>query len=299
MKFSVWPNPSHSPKEVLSLAQMAEADGWYGLWYADHYMSNTDSAEVARGDVHECWAMLPAVAATTERIRIGSLVAPTSIHHPAVLANRAATIDHISDGRMVLGVGAGWQINEHTAYGIELEAPGQRVSRFDEALQIMASLLAHDETTFDGEFYSLAGAPSDPSPVQSPLPILVGTSSPRMLRITARHAQEWNTWGDPTLAGQGLASLETACESVGRDPATMWKSVQALVVQTTDDTATTDEMGDRVIKGSPSQIVDQLGRYSDLGFDEFIVADFLFGDTEQVRRETYQRFHADVMSQVD
>ena len=295
MKFSVWPNPSQSPAEVLRLAQMAEADGWYGFWYADHYMSNTDTAETARGDVHECWAMLPAVAATTERIRIGSLVAPTSVHHPAVLANRAVTIDHISNGRMVLGIGAGWQINEHAAYGIDLEPPKERVSRFDEAIQVMSSLLGEDETSFDGDFYTLTGAPSDPAPVQAPLPILVGTGSPRMLRITARHAQEWNTWGDPTLVAQGVAKLETACEQVDRDPATMWKSVQALVVQTGDDN--TDDMGDRVIAGSPAQLVDQIGRYEELGIDEFIVADFLFGEDEDVRLDTYRRFNEEVISQ--
>ncbi|MBV1892790.1 MAG: LLM class flavin-dependent oxidoreductase, partial [Ilumatobacteraceae bacterium] len=96
MKFSLWPNSSRPTAEILDLARMADADGWHGMWYADHYMPNTGSEDVQDGDVHECWALLPAIAAVTERIRVGSLVAPTSVHHPAVLANRAASIDHIS-----------------------------------------------------------------------------------------------------------------------------------------------------------------------------------------------------------
>ena len=137
MKFSLWPNLSHSPADVLELARYADDNGWYGVWYADHYMMNTGDTSFAPGDVHEAWGILPALAAVTSKVRVGPLVSPTSVHHPAVLANRAATIDHLSNGRFVLGIGAGWQINEHTAYGIELEAPGARVSRFEEAIQIV------------------------------------------------------------------------------------------------------------------------------------------------------------------
>ncbi len=234
MKFSVWPNSSRPVSEILELARLADTEGWHGLWYADHYMPNTGSEEFAPGDMHECWAMLPAVAAVTERVRLGSLVAPTSVHHPAVLANRAATIDHISNGRLVLGIGAGWQINEHHAYGIELEPPATRVDRFEEAIQIVRSLFENERTTFEGTHYTILDAPMDPKPVQAPLPILVGTASPRMLRITATHADEWNTWGAPELAGAGVTKFLAACERVGRDPATMRKCAQALVIVTDD-----------------------------------------------------------------
>ena len=204
MKLSMWPNSSRPTSELLDLARIADAEDWYGIWFADHYMSNTGSEATEPGDLHECWAILPAMAAVTQRVRIGSLVAPTSVHHPAVLANRAATIDHISNGRMVLGIGAGWQINEHHAYGIELEDPRERVGRFDEAIQIMRSLLSEERTDFSGEFYEITDAPADPKPIQSPLPILVGTASPRMLQITARPADEWNAWGAPDLAAVSL-----------------------------------------------------------------------------------------------
>jgi alkanesulfonate monooxygenase SsuD/methylene tetrahydromethanopterin reductase-like flavin-dependent oxidoreductase (luciferase family) len=261
-------------------------------------MPNSGSEDILPGDVHECWAMLPAIAAVTERLRIGSLVAPTSIHHPAILANRAATIDRISDGRLVLGIGAGWQINEHHAYGIELEAPATRVSRFEEAIQVIRSLLAEDRTDFHGDFYDITDAPSNPKPVQSPLPILVGTGSPRMLRITARHADEWNTWGAPDMAGGALDKLHTACEQVERDPGTLWKSTQALVFMTDNAEFAANvkggEMGERSIIGSNDQLVDEVGRYVEMGFDELIVPDFTLGATAAERIAKYDEFQAEI-----
>ena len=280
---------------MLDTARWAEEAGWHGVWYADHYMPNTGDESLLPGDTHECWAMLPAIAAVTERVRVGSLVAPTSIHHPAVLANRAATIDHISNGRMVLGIGAGWQINEHKAYGIELEEPKQRVDRFEEAIQIMRSLLAEDFTTFEGDVYSLTNAPSDPAPIQSPLPILVGTGGSRMLKITARYADEWNTWGGPSMAGGARAKFDAACESVDRDPSTMWTSVQALVMlsddQTAVDTARASAMGPRMIAGNAAELLDAMGEYAELGFDEFIVPDFNLGRSAAARRESLERIN--------
>src|SRR4051794_2460112 len=158
-------------------------------------MPNTGDTTPARGDTYECWALLPALAAVTERVRVGTLVSPTSVHHPALLAKRAATIDRLCGGRMVLGLGAGWQVNEHHAYGIDLEPPGKRVSRFEEAIQIARSLRPGDPTPSHGPYSNTTAPPADPKPVQSPLPLLVGTRSPRMRRITVRHADEWNTWG--------------------------------------------------------------------------------------------------------
>lgn len=279
MKFSLWPDMSDTPAEVLDLARIADAEGWYGIWYADHYMPNTGDTTFAPGDVHECWAMLPAIAAVTSRVRVGTLVAPTSVHHPAVLANRAATIDHLSNGRMVLGIGAGWQINEHAAYGIELEPPGARVTRFEEAIQIVRALLAEPRTTFAGSVYTVTDAPCDPKPVQSPLPILVGTGSPRMLRATARWADEWNTWGDPEMATERHGRLVTACEQVDRDPATMWKSVNAMI----DLGGAPTPPGRPVLAGSAEQVVELLGRYVELGIDEFIVPTWNLGDTHTER----------------
>ena len=218
MKFSLWPHNSRTPADLLEEVRAAEDAGWYGTWLADHYMPNTGDTTPAHGDTYECWALLPALAAITERVRIGTLVSPTSVHHPALLAKRAATIDRLSGGRMILGIGAGWQLNEHHAYGIELEPPGRRVSRFEEAIQIVRSMLSDESTTFHGSCYNLTEAPCDPKPVQSPLPILVGTRSPRMLRITARYADQWNTWATPEQAAAPRAALFEACDAVGAIP---------------------------------------------------------------------------------
>lgn len=302
MQFSVWPNLSHAPSEVFDTARWAEANGFYGVWYADHYMPNTGDESFAPGDVHECWAMLPAIAAVTERVRIGSLVAPTSVHHPAVIANRAATIDHISDGRLVLGLGAGWQINEHKAYGIELEPPKQRVDRFDEAIQIVRSLLSQDRTTFDGSIYTITDAPSDPKPIQSPLPILVGTGGKRMMRITARYADEWNAWGGPDLAAEKRQAFMDACDSVGVDGASKWTSVQALVFVTDDDAEAEQilagSFGTRSLAGSIGKLLDEMGRYAEAGFDEFIVPDFNLGSTPEARREALERIRTEIIEQL-
>jgi alkanesulfonate monooxygenase SsuD/methylene tetrahydromethanopterin reductase-like flavin-dependent oxidoreductase (luciferase family) len=302
MQFSVWPNSAHPPSETLDIARWAEANGWCGIWYADHYMPNTGTEAVASGPVHECWAVLPAIAAVTQRIRLGPLVSPTSVHHPAVLANRAITIDHLSAGRFVLGLGAGWQINEHRAFGIELEPPGRRVHRFDEAIQIIRSLLVEERTTFDGGCYTITDAPSEPKPVQSPLPLLVGTGSPRMLRITARHADEWNTWGTPEMAAARRREFLAACAAVDRDPGSMRTSVQALLAITASDAdadrARSGPMGERTIAGTAQQLVDHIGEYRAMGFDEFIVPNFNLGATPTQRQEALERIGAEVVAHI-
>lgn len=293
MKFSLWPRIDRTPADLLDEARTAEASGWYGVWLADHYMPDTGDATPARGDAYECWTLLPALAAVTERVRIGTLVSPTSVHHPALLAKRAVTIDRLSGGRMVLGLGAGWQINEHHAYGIALEPPGKRVSRFEEAIGIVRSMLTEDSTTFHGAFYDITDAPCDPKPVQSPLPLLVGTRGPRMQRIAARHASEWNAWGVPDLADRRKGMLE-ACERAGRDPATMRTSVNALV----DLDGRNPSPGRAVIAGTARQVVDQLGRYADLGFDEFVLPDWNLGGSYAECSDNLARIKAEVLDQL-
>jgi probable F420-dependent oxidoreductase len=294
VKFSLWPNAASPAADILTAAREADATGWFGVWIADHYMPNTGDESFAPGDTHEAWGLLPAIAATTDTVRIGTLVSPTSVHHPALLANRAATIDHVSNGRMVLGLGAGWQINEHAAYGIELEPPGRRVTRFEEAIQIVRSLLTESATTFDGEVFTITDAPCDPKPVQERLPILVGTRSPRMLRITARHADEWNTWGTPESAAAARAALVETCDRVGRDPATIRCSVNAMV----DLDGETPAPGRPHVSGSPEQLVDLMGAYAEAGFDEFNLPTGNLGATLAERSDRVARFKTEVVDRL-
>jgi alkanesulfonate monooxygenase SsuD/methylene tetrahydromethanopterin reductase-like flavin-dependent oxidoreductase (luciferase family) len=298
VQFSVWANSAHPWAEVRDFALFAESEGWDGFWYADHYMPNTVDGSPAAGNFNECFSVLSGLAAVTSRMRLGSLVTPTTMNHPALIANRAATIDNMSGGRFVIGMGAGWQVNEHKAFGIELFDAKDRVDRFAEAIEIVSSMLANDRTTFSGRHFTITDAPCEPKPVQSPLPILVGTGGPRMLRLTARFAQEWNTWGTPETTKPVMERLLAACEKEGRDPATVRKSVQALFFIAPDD-ATADKIrekapADRAVVGTIERLNEAVAEYAALGFDEVCVPDFTLGATPEVRRQSYSTFMSGV-----
>ena len=230
------------------------------------------------------------------------MVSPVSIHHPVLLAKRAVTADHISGGRAVLGIGAGWQVNEHSGYGFELLEPGPRVKRFAEAIEIIHRLVHGERVTFKGSYYSLKDAPLGPRPTNGSLPILVGTGSPYMLRLTARYADEWNTWGDPDEVARRTTRFLAACDKEGRDPATLRRSAQANIyyVRTADERAKAvkEASEDRTLIGNAAELVDQIGRYRDLGVDEFAIGDYTFGETREERTDMYARFHADVLTQL-
>lgn len=299
VRFSVWPTPQRDWSEVRDLAVEADRGPWHGIWYADHFMPNTEDGSTASGPVNECWSMIAAIAAVTERLRIGSLVSPTTFRHPAVLANTAASIDQISAGRLILGIGAGWQENEHRAYGVDMLEPAARVDRFEEAIGIINGLLSADRTTVHGRHFRVDDAPCEPKPVQTPLPILVGTGGPRMTAITARHAHEWNTWGTPETASDRIAVLRRACEKIGRDPGTIRCSVQGMFF-IVDDAAKAQRLArnapaDRAVIGSLDQIAERIEGYVEAGFDEVIIPDFTLGPTPDARREMYQRFAEEVL----
>lgn len=292
MKLSLWPNSTHPVADILAEARAADADGWHGVWLADHYMPNTGDLTRADGPMHEVWGLLPAVAAVTSRVRVGTLVSPTTIHHPALLAKRAATVDHVSDGRMVLGLGAGWQINEHAAYGFELPGAKVLVDRFDEALRITRSMLDERRTTFHGTYFQVDDAPADPKPVQDRLPILVGAKGPRMLRLTARYAQEWNTWGLPEPAGAVRRALLEAAEQVGRTEP-LWTTTNWML-----DLDGETSMPGRVVTGSLTQLQDLAGAWAEQGFDEFILPTWNLGATTAERQDRAARLKAEVFDRV-
>jgi alkanesulfonate monooxygenase SsuD/methylene tetrahydromethanopterin reductase-like flavin-dependent oxidoreductase (luciferase family) len=201
--------------------------------------------------------------------------------HPAVLAKWAATVDHASAGRLVLGVGAGWQVNEHEQYGIELGRPGVRIDRFEEACQVLAALLREPVGNVDGEHYRLTDAVMEPKPVQDPLPILIGGKGDRMMGVVARHADEWNMWGLADDIAERSAVLDQRCEAIGRDPAAIKRSAQALVLLT-DDRAKADAFlagtGARAaIAGTTDDVAEAVAAWQAVGLDEVIVPDFTLG----------------------
>lgn len=300
MQFSVWPSYDRSWSETLALATWAEGAGFDSFWYADHLMPNRDDGTPDPGDAHECWSVLAGIGALVPRLRLVSMVSPVTIHHPVLLAKRATTVDHISGGRAVLGLGAGWQVNEHSAYGFDLPEPAPRVSRFAEAIEIVHRLFREDAVDFHGHTYRLTDAPLSPKPVNGTLPILVGTGSPRMLRLTARWAEEWNTWGDPDEVARRTERFTAACESVGREPGELRRSAQAMVfftpTQAARDAVQAHVVPDRSLVGGAQELVDQLARYEELGVHEFAIADFTLGESPEERRDTYAALHADVLS---
>ena len=299
-KFSVWPSPERSWSDVRDLAVYADTNHWYSLWYADHFMPNHEGSATQDGNVYECWSMIAAIAAVTERLRVGSLVSPTTFRHPTILANTAATIDQISRGRLTLGIGAGWQVNEHLAYGVDLLEGKDRVDRFEEAIQIIKSMLTHNRTSFAGQHFSITDAPCQPQPVQTPLPIMVGTGGPRMSKITARFADEWNTWGHVSTATERVATFAQACQKVDRDWNDIHKSVQAMFFLV-DDQDTIEKIrkvapNDRSIIGSNEYIIDQIGQLIGLGFDEIIFPDFTLGKDAQTRLDSYEKIRTEILN---
>ncbi|MBI2767256.1 MAG: LLM class F420-dependent oxidoreductase [Chloroflexi bacterium] len=293
MRFSFWPGPGNNWAETLATVTHAEATGWDGAWFADHFMPN---AADTSGPVSEAWTTISALAAAVPRIRLGTLVTGNTYRHPAVLAKMAATADNISGGRIVLGLGSGWQQNEHEAYGIEFSTIAGRLARLEEACQVITSLFANEKTTFKGKYYQIEDAPLAPKPVQRPLPLLIGGGGERKtLRIAAHYADEWNVWGTPELLKQKGAVLDQHCADIGRDPKTIARSAVALLVLTDDKAIIerTAAAGRPLIAGNAEQVREVIRGYADAGVGEVIIPDFNLGRGER-RQATLDQFITEV-----
>lgn len=286
MHFSFWPAPSHPFATHVDLARHAESTGWDGVWLADHFMPN---AEDTSQDWPEGWTTLSALAMAVPRVRLGTLVIGNTYRHPAVLAKMAATLDHISGGRLVLGLGAGWQENEHRQYGIPFHDVPGRLARLDEACEVITSLFTQEKSNFAGRHYQLTDASLEPKPLQSPLPLLIGGGGEKVtLRIAAKWANEWNVWGTPETLAHKISVLEAHCRDLGRDPGTIRKSAQALLFMG-EDQAWLDKMRSapspmaRMI-GTPAELRDLVAQYADAGVDELIIPDFTLGGGDATKR---------------
>jgi F420-dependent oxidoreductase-like protein len=292
MRFSFWPNAAQSWADILATARHAEETGWDGVYVADHFMPSIGDDG---GPTLECFGLLAGLAVAIPRVRLGSLVCGNTYRHPAVLANQAATVDQLSEGRLVLGLGAGWQENEHDAYGIALPAPKPRLDMLEEACRVVSGLLRSPRTSFDGEFYNLVDAPCEPKPVQARMPLLIGGGGERRtLRIAAQFADEWNVWGTPELVAHKSDVLERHCAAVDRDPTEILHSTQALLFLS-DDEAFLKRIRDAdlprpTIIGSPAEVGNILARYQEAGVDELIVPDFTLPPVGAPRWELMDRF---------
>jgi len=248
--------------EVLESFQLAEELGFDHAWLVDHLL---DTDGPPSHPCHEAWTLLAAIAARTERIRLGVLVTSNTFRHPSILAKEAVTVDHISRGRLILGLGAGWHEDEHRRFGIGLPPPAERVDRLEEAILVINSLMTTERTTFHGRHYRLDDAPLEPRPLQQPrIPLLIAAHRPRMIRLAARYADQWDTF--PAIAGTAtdgvtdsiedrVRRFDAAAIEAGRDPAGIRRSIWA----------------ERSVASDEAAYRDFVRRHAKLGFTDFAV----------------------------
>ena len=189
---------------VLEFWRHLEATGWDIACVTDHFIPNTKDRD---GAMLESWSTLSALSALVPRMRFGTIVLGNTYRHPAILAKMAAQVDIISGGRLLLGLGAGWQQNEHEAYGLPFFTMRERLEHLDEACEVIRSLWTRSRSDFKGRYYQLSNAPLDPKPVQKPHPeLMIGGGGERVtLRVVARHADHWNVWGGPQVLARKSA----------------------------------------------------------------------------------------------
>jgi alkanesulfonate monooxygenase SsuD/methylene tetrahydromethanopterin reductase-like flavin-dependent oxidoreductase (luciferase family) len=260
--------------------QHFERLGFESAWDCDHFNQPSRPA----GPFYEGWTMLAALAARTERIRVGVLVSSNTFRHPALLAHEAMTVDHVSNGRLELGIGAGWFVPEHEHFGIPFPPPGERVGRFHEAVQIVDALLRHGSANFAGRHYRLRDAHLRPGPVQRPRPPLtLGAHRTRMLRVCAEFADRWNSFGTVAEMAERNQMLDDHCAAIGRDPAAIRRSFYGWASKMA-------EQGLPDPWQSVGAFEDVVGRYATVGIEEFIM--------DQPRPEQFpvlERVAADVL----
>lgn len=285
--------------DVRAIARDAEENGFETLWVCDHFFLNTTSTTT---NCLEAWTLLAALAQTTSRLRLGTLVSCQSYRNPALLAKTAASVDHMSGGRLEFGIGAGWKEIEYRAYGYDFPAPGIRVDQLVDTIEICKRMWTEEKATYRGKHYRIEDAQCAPKPTQKPLPMWVAGEKPRLMRIVARYADAVNVGGfpSPERYAESMRSLEAACRKIGRDPRSIVRShfTFALVAETQ---ARVDELvaehaaraklsadewlGRRahVPIGTPERVVERLRAYEALGVS-YVIPVFPYGhERESIR----------------
>ena len=232
-RFGLFMSQAAKPwSQVRDEFALADELGFDHAWLVDHLLDTDGPPELP---CLEAWTLLAALAASTSRVRVGVLVSSNTLRSPALLAKEAVTVDHVSGGRLILGIGTGWHADEHRRYGFDLPDAPERVARLEEAVELIVRLQEEPRVSFAGRFYRTDDAVFEPRPVQRPrIPLLIAAHRPRMIRIAARWADQWDTF--PELAGtatdgvttgvaERMAMLDAACAAVGRDPGTIRRSV--------------------------------------------------------------------------
>lgn len=262
-------NSKRSYDSIREVAQQAEKDGFNSIWLPDHFLYR-NTGEPTRG-IWECWTMLAALAEATKRVEIGTLVTCNSFRNPTLLAKMATAVDEVSHGRLILGIGAGWNEPEYQAFGLPYD---HRVARFQEALQIIKPLLREGHVDFAGQYYeannceNLPGGPRSEGP-----PLMVGCekNSPRMLRLTAQYADLWNTgyMGKPETMAEPISKVRSVCRTVGRDPTTL--GITAFIgLWFPDLQAKKPSFFDNPLTGTVQEVAAAMRGYADLGLQHIM-----------------------------
>ena len=276
------PDPVEAYEAMTHVAQEAEAQGFSSAWLYDHFHTvPTPRQEIT----FECWTGCAALARDTQRLRIGQMVTCNSYRNPALLAKMASTVDVLSHGRLVLGIGAGWYEHEYLAYGYPYPSTRERLQRLDEAVQIILAMWTQEEAVFEGTYYQVRGAINQPKGVQKPhIPLLIGGGGEKVtLRLVAQYADACNVGGDIPTIKHKLDVLKQHCEQIGRDYNTIQRTAlidycaiadteeAAIAKLTPDERDHLDELLPESLIGTPAMIRERLKEYEEAGIQEIIV----------------------------
>ncbi len=298
VEFAFWsPQAGATVKTLLDRAEMAERLGYHSFWLVDHFWT----LGLPDVDLLEAMAMMSAIAARTERVRIGTLVLCNSFRNPALLAKSLTTIDHISNGRLEVGLGAGWMEQEYRANGYEFPSVGTRLRQLEEGLQILKAMFTENRATFKGRYYTVTDAPNNPKPVQKPHPpIMIGGAGEKvMLRLVAKYADRWNCPAGYRDFKKTLGVLHEHCRAVARDPKEITVSEQ-LMVCIGANKAEADQKWEMAkgrkpfsftaVKGTPDEVIKQLRERVAWGITMFTI---MFAD--MAPPQTVELFAREVM----
>lgn len=286
---------------IKERVQLADRLGFHSVWFVDHMWS--------RGlpdlDHLEAWTLMSATAAITERLGIGTLVLCNSYRHPALLAKMVASLDNVSNGRLLLGLGAGWMDEEYRAYGYSFPSARVRIEQLEEALAVIKLMLTEPRASFQGKYYAVDEAVNNPKPIQKPHPPIMigGAGEKRLLRVVAEHADIWNCPNNAApLLTQKLDALKRHCDAIGRDPQTIEVSEQCLMILGRDDKdlrqkvqfakqalGAVFDIDNTALRGTPEELIEAIQNRSRQGVTLFTT---LFGDLNQP--ETLELFASKV-----
>ncbi len=253
--------------EMREMAQVADSSSLDSIWLFDHLLFRFEGEETS--GIWECWTLLSALAEATNNVELGTLVLCNPFRNPALLAKMAHTLDEVSNGRLILGVGAGWHKPEFDAFGFPFD---RRVDRFEEALQILSPLLKGEYVDFEGTHYQAKNCViTPPGPRPKGIPLLIGAFQPRMLKLTARYANQWNTaWlGEPAQFAGRKELIENACIEVGRDPATLDITVGLSI--SFPDLGGVEPFAKEPLTGSIEETAEAFRQYEEAGASHLII----------------------------